>query len=251
VILLLAILFLQEFFSLSSLLFGLARHPAVTVAVPYLVITALVIVHGQGKTGAKFSEIFQFLPVSLSVLFVLLLTVFGLHILATDFSKLVLLIIPPPRIMTRILRSAELRRTALGWESFFAVALAGPIAEEIIFRGLILYGFLKRYGVKKAIGASTLLFALAHGNPWQLPIAIGLGILCAWCFVKTHSLLPCLFAHIANNSLAFMHSAIFPKFLSSSPPVKGIVFHPFWMNASGVLLTIAGIYILKCFFKKI
>lgn len=43
--------------------------------------------------------------------------------------------------------------------------LFAPILEEIMFSVIILHNFLKRYGVKKALIYTTLLFAIIHAQP--------------------------------------------------------------------------------------
>jgi membrane protease YdiL (CAAX protease family) len=50
---------------------------------------------------------------------------------------------------------------------FFVGGLIGPIAEEVIFRG-ILYGFFRRWGILVAVILTTLLFVLAHILPYVL-----------------------------------------------------------------------------------
>ncbi|MCX7994948.1 MAG: CPBP family glutamic-type intramembrane protease [candidate division WOR-3 bacterium] len=50
------------------------------------------------------------------------------------------------------------------WQAFVFVGLTGPIIEEMVFRGLLLNGYLKRYSVGTAVLLSSLLFALAHSN---------------------------------------------------------------------------------------
>jgi membrane protease YdiL (CAAX protease family) len=55
-----------------------------------------------------------------------------------------------------------------------AIVLVAPLTEEPLFRGVILGGFLDRYGQWPAILLSALLFSLSHLNPWQLlPTFIG------------------------------------------------------------------------------
>ena len=87
--------------------------------------------------------------------------------------------------------------------SFLTVAVAAPILEELLFRGIILEGFLRNYSPQKAIIWSAVIFGLAHLNPWQAFGAIAIGLLIGWLYWKTDSLLPGIFLHAANNFLAF------------------------------------------------
>lgn len=79
--------------------------------------------------------------------------------------------------------------------------LMAPIIEEILFRGIIFRGFLKHYSLKNAIILSSLLFAIAHLNVWQGISAFILGIVYAWIYKKTKSLIPCIFSHALHNFL--------------------------------------------------
>jgi len=87
--------------------------------------------------------------------------------------------------------------------SFLSVAVAAPILEELLFRGIILEGFLRNYSPQKAIIWSAVIFGSAHLNPWQAFGAIAIGLLIGWLYWKTDSLLPGIFLHAANNFLAF------------------------------------------------
>ena len=84
-----------------------------------------------------------------------------------------------------------------------AIAVLGPVTEEIIFRGVACGGLL-RAGVKPwtAIIVSALLFGLIHMNPAQIPFAMILGIIFAIIYYKTKSLIPSTILHILNNSFA-------------------------------------------------
>lgn len=72
--------------------------------------------------------------------------------------------------------------------NFFTIVIAAPILEEIVFRGIILEGFLKNYSPWKAIFWSSLLFGAVHLNPWQAVTAISLGMLMGWLYYKTGSI---------------------------------------------------------------
>jgi uncharacterized protein len=90
---------------------------------------------------------------------------------------------------------------------FVTIALLAPLLEELIFRGVILDGFLKRYDPWKAILWSSFFFAVAHFNPWQFVSAFALGILIGWLYWKTRSLWPGIFVHFLNNAGAYIAAA--------------------------------------------
>ncbi len=91
--------------------------------------------------------------------------------------------------------------------TFLASVIAAPILEELLFRGIILEGFLKNYSPRKAIIWSSVIFGIAHLNPWQAIGAILIGIFISWIYVKTKSLIPGIMIHFTNNFLAFMLTA--------------------------------------------
>jgi len=94
--------------------------------------------------------------------------------------------------------------------ALFAVlaVLVAPIAEEIFLRGFILGGLGKRFGYGWGAVLSALLFSIAHMQPGALlPIFI-LGLLLAWLYIRTGSIWPCIFTHVAYNSIAILFMII-------------------------------------------
>ena len=79
----------------------------------------------------------------------------------------------------------------------------GPAAEEVFFRGFALPGLARRFGPLGAVLASSLLFSLAHASPSILIPTFFAGVLLAWLYLRTGSLLSCLVAHGAQNAVAF------------------------------------------------
>lgn len=73
----------------------------------------------------------------------------------------------------------------------------GPIAEEIMFRGVIFQG-LRKYGRSFAILASALLFGIYHGNLLQGIFAFVIGILFAY-LTEEYSICWSIMVHIFNN----------------------------------------------------
>ena len=87
---------------------------------------------------------------------------------------------------------------------FLGGVLIGPICEEIIFRGVILQGFMKRYKPWQAIVFSAAIFGIIHGLAIQVIYAFILGLVLGWIFYRTRSLMLCIVLHIANNAVAFL-----------------------------------------------
>ena len=80
-----------------------------------------------------------------------------------------------------------------------ATVLLGPVAEEMIFRGMT-YQRVKNYlNSSWAVGISSLLFGICHGNMIQFFYAVVLGVILAVLYEYSQSLLVPVLAHMATN----------------------------------------------------
>ncbi|KAA6351586.1 hypothetical protein EZS27_001109 [termite gut metagenome] len=104
----------------------------------------------------------------------------------------------------------EFDRLLSNWFGIVLIALLGPVFEEILFRGAITKVLLKHYSPTKAIIISALIFGIIHWNPVQIVGGGLLGLLLAWIYYKTGSLLPGILIHIINNSLSVFFSRVYP-----------------------------------------
>lgn len=83
-----------------------------------------------------------------------------------------------------------------------------PIMEEIVARGVVLNGLLRKYSKKKAIVISAFVFGLAHLNIIQFFNAFMLGLFLGWIYVKTESIILCMVAHCMHNLCACIMGSI-------------------------------------------
>ena len=80
---------------------------------------------------------------------------------------------------------------------------AAPIGEEVIFRGLLLQGLLRRgVAVLPAVVAAAAIFSLCHVNIVGLPALFELGVVFGLLYVRTRSVLPGMVAHLGSNLTA-------------------------------------------------
>lgn len=87
--------------------------------------------------------------------------------------------------------------------------IAAPILEELIFRGIILDGLLKKYSPKKSILIAAVLFGLIHLDRYQLVIAFLMGIFSGWVYYRTRSLTFSIIIHaVANLTSIALHRFI-------------------------------------------
>ena len=87
--------------------------------------------------------------------------------------------------------------------TFLAIVVAAPILEELLFRSVILGGFLRRYSPPKAIFWSALIFGVYHFNPAQVVGAFLIGLVLGLLFWRTRSVWPCIVLHAVNNGLGY------------------------------------------------
>lgn len=88
--------------------------------------------------------------------------------------------------------------------AFLTAVIAAPILEEMIFRGIILEGFLRNYSPVKSILLASLLFGVAHLNIWQFIGAFVIGAFISWVYWKTRSLGLSIAIHMINNLVGYL-----------------------------------------------
>src|SRR4030095_10357313 len=86
------------------------------------------------------------------------------------------------------------------WIIWLVIALAPAICEELLFRGFILSGF-RTLGAAPAIGASALLFGVAHASIYRLLPTFFLGLLLGIVVWRTGSIFCSIIIHAINNGL--------------------------------------------------
>ncbi|MDR0994138.1 MAG: CPBP family intramembrane metalloprotease [Verrucomicrobiota bacterium] len=83
----------------------------------------------------------------------------------------------------------------------FAIGVA-PLAEELLFRGILLPLLIRRLGAVAGMVATSLLFALLHGNlPSALPIFV-LSLALSWAYIRTGSLWVSVLMHALFNAVS-------------------------------------------------
>jgi hypothetical protein len=93
-------------------------------------------------------------------------------------------------------------RAVVGMTIFDTVILT-PICDEIVFRGLLFATLRRRFGLAPAAVVSAAIFAVAHGyGTLGFAAVFWSGLLWAWSYERTGSLLPSMAAHAADNLMA-------------------------------------------------
>lgn len=133
---------------------------------------------------------------------------------------------------------ADLAHNPIG---ILVLCIIAPIAEEYLFRGLMMRKML-RWNISPwyAIIGSSIMFGLIHINPAQIPGAIIIGIVMAWMCYRTKSLIPGIIIHITNNTLCLIPEECYDTYIVSTPMMEG------GLN----LVSIAIIILSICLFNK-
>ncbi|WP_448851980.1 CPBP family intramembrane glutamic endopeptidase [Corynebacterium sp. 335C] len=82
-----------------------------------------------------------------------------------------------------------------------AVLLA-PLAEEILFRRVLLGWAEGRFGLPAAVAGTAVLFGVAHGIPAVMVLMTCLGASLALLTAAQRSIVPALAVHMLNNAVA-------------------------------------------------
>lgn len=93
-------------------------------------------------------------------------------------------------------------------DPLFAVSVLGavlltPVAEEVLFRGILYQSLRKSVGVIVSTATSALVFAVLHlrPTPAAAPAFLLLGIVLAVAFERTRSLYPSMLMHATYNAV--------------------------------------------------
>ena len=86
------------------------------------------------------------------------------------------------------------------------VVVVAPVAEELLFRGALLRGLLRRTNPFVAVFGSALIFGLVHvvgdlGTGYYVPAFVMLGVISGWMAVTTGNLAASIGLHMGFNLL--------------------------------------------------
>ena len=209
---------------------------------------AIILAFGLWRTNATFPEVFPLTQVDLSLYFPIILSLIGMNAIAFNVDSYIYLVYPPPDFIRQFLQDQI--RVGGYWNAFLRAVVIAPVTEELLFRGLILRGLLKRYGNVTAVVISAVLFGASHFDVWQASSALLGGLLLGWWAFETKSLLPCVFGHAFWNC-SVLALFMVPRWWPSahlSKVLKSVRFEPPWFVLAGACVFGVGLYMLRrCF----
>ena len=91
--------------------------------------------------------------------------------------------------------------TETGMIPALAVVAGAPLAEELVFRGVIQSRLERAMPVWIAMVLQAVLFGFIHGTPVQIGYAFLMGLLFGYIRYRTGSILPTIAAHAAFNAM--------------------------------------------------
>jgi len=132
----------------------------------------------------------------------------GVTLVAAALFKIFNIPVEPQQVVEML--KEETKTPSLIYMVVFASFL-GPFMEEIFFRGFVYGALRKKIGVLGSILASAVFFAYVHANMASFMPILSLGILLAYIYEKTGSLVSSVTVHIMHNSFML----VFLLFLKS------------------------------------
>jgi len=107
---------------------------------------------------------------------------------------------PPPHPLVEVFLAEERSPGTIAY-SLFLACVAGPLFEEIFFRGFCYPAFKKRWGTGWALVLSAAFFSAIHQNLFAfLPVFIlGLGL--GYLYEKRGTLVPSIALHVIHNTV--------------------------------------------------
>ena len=127
--------------------------------------------------------------------------------------------------------------------ALLTMAFLPAIGEEILVRGS-LFGGLRAKGTVFAGVFSALVFALMHGGPTQFFHQLLLGLLFAFLYHMTGSLLVSIVAHFVNNVIAILHDFLLYQFAPHD------FVYPVWAFVLMAVVGFVGLVLILFFYMR-
>jgi membrane protease YdiL (CAAX protease family) len=166
-----------------------------------------------------------------------------------------LILLVAPSFVEQVLRSVVNSPSVETSNSFgsnlliiFAFCIVAPIAEEFLFRGVILQRWATKWGMGAGLLSSSLLFGFLHpNNPLGLSI---LGLILGVFYIKTRSLIVPVAYHALNNILAVLPQLFASDSSTTTTPAELEQFLRSYWWIGIVMMAISLPFILRFLWKN-
>ena len=136
----------------------------------------------------------------------------------------------------------ELAFSLSGVPGFILGLGIAPVFEELIFRGLILDGLKENYSDKLALILSAVLFAIYHFNWFQLLPTFIVGLFIGYIYLKTESVLLCIYTHFIYNLMPLISNQIYGE---EALQIGNVEFTTYIFFFLGLIIFAIGIKLFK------
>jgi len=85
--------------------------------------------------------------------------------------------------------------------ALLALGVVVPLAEELLFRGLLFGALEARVSPPMTVGITAVIFGVYHGQPGPVAACTVMGLVLGWIRLRTDSIWPTVTIHAANNLL--------------------------------------------------
>jgi len=86
--------------------------------------------------------------------------------------------------------------------SFLSVGIMAPLCEEVLFRGYLYHAVHVKFGRWTSVAITSLLFAVVHGQWFQLFPLFMAGVFLNWFYLHSRSLIATVLMHSAWNTFS-------------------------------------------------
>ncbi len=185
----------------GSSLQTLLLFSATVIQATVMVLAVIVLTRRKGSTGKDLGLIWQN-PRNKILTGLLGGLVLGIGVIGVGALVSAITGPPPPQDIERFFSGIKTGRDL--WLPFISVSVLAPFSEELYFRGMIYPLFRVRLGPAGAMVLSALFFGALHLDLYRLiPISAG-GIVLAYFYERTGSLLTSMVAHSTWNTLMLL-----------------------------------------------
>ncbi|MEM9195154.1 MAG: CPBP family intramembrane glutamic endopeptidase, partial [Myxococcota bacterium] len=150
-------------------------------------------------------EALRLRPVPLSLIFWSMMLGVSLQFPLAEVGNYLFEIWPMP-VEEQLARQRMLRPTSVGHalSLIFALVVVAPVAEELLFRGLLLPRLAVRYGAPIGLLLTSVVFGLIHLSLVTSVYAAVGGVILGFVALRTRSTIPAIVAHAAINSVPLL-----------------------------------------------
>ncbi len=159
----------------------------------------------------NFKSVFRINKINKNILIVSIAIGISISILTDEIDRIINKFVKmPPEIEDFIYQMLKVESIMDGIILFVAVVILAGIAEEMLFRGLLLKALENKLEIMYAIFLSALIFAFLHLTPWLIQVLL-LGLILGFLSWRSNSIIPGIILHCFNNAFSLFLNNVNPE----------------------------------------